>query len=80
MDPIDVTARFEADGKISPLSFVWQRRTYRVDSIGRQWHGDDGLHILVMTPGNRAHHLLFMPVKGKWFLVRGADLPTVPRV
>lgn len=80
MDPIDVTARFEFDGKISPLSFVWQNRTYRIDSIGRQWKGEDGFHILVMTPGNRAHHLLFMSEKGLWYLVRGGESPTIPVV
>lgn len=80
MDPIDVTARFVAQGKISPLSFVWQHRTYRVDTVGRQWQGKDGFHILVMTPGNRAHHLLFMPDKGAWYLVRGGDSPTIPIV
>jgi hypothetical protein len=78
VDPIAVTARFEAQGKIVPLSFIWQSRTFRIDSLGRQWQGKDGFHIMAMTPGNRAHHLLFMPEKGIWYLVRGDDTPTIP--
>jgi len=78
MNPIDVTARFEAQGKIVPISFVLQRRTFRVDSVGRQWQGKDGYHVMVMTAGNRAHHLLFMPEKGIWYLVKGDDSPTIP--
>lgn len=80
MDPIEVTARFDPQGKFTPLSFVWNQRTYRVDSIGRRWDGKDGKHILVMTPGNRAHHLLFATDKGKWYIVRGGDVPTIPKV
>jgi hypothetical protein len=80
MEPIEVTARFDEEGKIVPMSFVHNRRTYRVDSIGRQWDGNDGHHVLVMTPGNRAHHLLFARDKGKWYIVRGANNPTIPQV
>lgn len=78
MEPIEVTARFNEEGKIIPVSFVWNQRTFRVNSIGRQWNGDDGYHVLVMTPGNRAFHLLFATAKGKWYLVRGSDSPTIP--
>ena len=78
MDPIEVTVRFDPQGKIIPLSFVWQQRTYRVDSIGRHWGGKDGNHILVITSGNRAHHLLFMSERGIWYRVRGSETPTIP--
>ncbi len=80
MDPIEVTAHFDPKGNILPRSFVWRRRTYRVDSIGRRWNGSDGHHIMVMTPGNRAHHLLFNPTDGIWYLVRGGEAPTIPLV
>ncbi len=78
MDAIEVTVRFDTQGKIFPLNFIWKRRTYRVDAIGRQWEARDGQHILVMTPGNRAHHLLFLAEKGIWYRVRGGDTPTIP--
>ncbi|MBT3391848.1 MAG: hypothetical protein HN413_15725 [Chloroflexi bacterium] len=80
MEPIEVIAHFDREGKIVPRSFAWQRRTFRVDSIGRRWNGRDGLHIMVMTPRNRAHHLLFDTAKGIWYLVRGSDVPTIPLV
>jgi hypothetical protein len=80
MDLIEVTARFDIQGNIIPERFVWRRRTYRVNSIGRSWESKDGYHILVMTPGNRAHHLLFVPEEGAWYNVRGGDAPTIPRV
>ncbi len=78
MERIEVTARFDQEGKIIPMSFVWKQRTYRVDSVGRQWEGDDGYHVLVMTPGNRAYHLLFGRDQGKWYLVNTGDSPTIP--
>ncbi len=77
MDPIEVTVRFDPQGNIIPLSFIWQRRTYRIDSIGRQWEAKDGQHVLVMTLGNRVHHLLHTD-KGVWYRVRGGDSPTIP--
>lgn len=78
MEAVEVTARFDAKGKVTPINFVWQRRSYRVDSVGRQWDGKDGRHIMVMTPGNRAHHLLFVIETGNWYLVRGGNQPTIP--
>jgi hypothetical protein len=80
MEKIDVTAHFTPDGHVSPVSFTWQGKLYRVDSIGRRWKAKDGLHILVMTPGNRAYHLVFKDADNTWGLIRGAEIPTVPRV
>ncbi len=78
MEQIEVTARFDTHGRIIPINFTWGKRTYRVDSIGRQWSGKDGHHILVMTPGNRAHHLLFKLDEGQWYRIQGSDTPTIP--
>lgn len=80
MEKIDVTARFSPDGVVSPVNFTWEGRTYRVDSIGRRWKAKDGLHMLVMTPGNRAYHLVFNDRENTWGLIRGTEIPTVPRV
>lgn len=80
MEPIEVIAHFDREGKIIPRSFLWQRRTFRVDSVGRRWNGRDGLHIMVMTARNHAHHLFFDPAKGIWYLVHGSDVPTIPLV
>lgn len=80
METIEVTALFDIQGNITPLSFIWQGRAYRVESTGRRWEAKDGLHILVMVPGNRAHHLVFNPKDCLWKLVRGTEIPTVPRI
>ena len=77
MEEIEVTARFDAYGKISPLGFVWEGHTYRVESIGRTWQANDGIHVLVMTRGDKAYHLLFKPDIACWYLLRGWDVPTV---
>jgi len=80
MEEIEVTVRFDSQGNIIPLNFVWKGRAYRVDSIGRNWKATDGSHILVMTPGNRAYHLVFKAEVGRWYLLRGGDVPPIPRV
>lgn len=68
MDSIEVTARFDAEGKITPLSFTWRGREYPVDSTGRRWEDEAGLHILVMAPGERVYELVFAPAARRWFL------------
>ena len=80
METIEVTARFDPQGHIIPLNFVWQGRSYRVEGTGRRWEAKDGLHMLVMVPGNRAFHLIFNCQTGIWKLVRNSEVPTVPRV
>ena len=80
MEKIDVTARFTPKGLVIPVSFTWQGQLYQVDSIGRRWKAKDGLHILVMTPGNRAYHLIFNDIDNTWMLIRGTEVPTVPRM
>jgi hypothetical protein len=80
MEGIEVSVRSNAQGNIIPLSFVWKRRVYRIEAIGREWQTAEGDHVLVMTPGNRAFHLLYKTKQGRWFLLRGGDTPTIPRV
>jgi hypothetical protein len=66
MEKIEVTARFGLDGQVYPLRFIWENRTYRIDSIGRQWEADGGVHFLVMTPMNEVYELLYLPVSRMW--------------
>jgi len=67
-DPIEVTARFEPDGRITPLHFVARGAAYPVDSTGRQWQDETGLHILAMVPGERVVELIFAPGELRWYL------------
>jgi len=75
IDPIEVTARFETDGKITPIRFAWRGRTYLVDSTGRRWQDADGLHILVMVPGDQVIELVFAASNLRWY----ARQPSRPR-
>jgi hypothetical protein len=68
MEAIDVTARFDSQGNISPLSFTWQGQTYPVGSTGRRWEDAEGKHVLVMVPGEKVFELVFIPSVGRWYL------------
>jgi hypothetical protein len=71
MEPIEVTARFDEQGKITPVRFTWKGSVYLVESTGRRWQAEDGLHILVMVPGERVFELLFHAEETRWYLGRG---------
>jgi len=68
MVPIEVTARFFRDGNIIPKDFYWQNTQYPVISTGRHWQDEKGYHILVMTPGELVHELIFLPAELCWYL------------
>ncbi len=68
MDPIEVTARFDEHGTITPLQFTWKGGTYRVASTGRRWLDDAGLHILVEVASGQIYELTFRGSEGRWYL------------
>lgn len=68
MEPLEVTAKFDEDGKVTPLRFTWKGSEYLVESTGRQWETSDGVHILVMVAGERIFELVFNQVQRLWFL------------
>ncbi len=68
MEPIEVTARFDEQGAITPLQFAWKGGIYRVESTGRHWQDDAGLHILVEAASGRIYELVFKGVEGCWFI------------
>ena len=81
MEHIEAVVRFNPEGGITPLSFVWRGRTYEVLSTGRRWQAKDGLHILVMVPGEKVHHLLFSPEEVRWkILINEQSLGGPPAV
>jgi len=79
MDTIEVTAHFDPNGHITPIDFVWEDRSYRVEGIGRRWEAKDGFHILVMVPGNQVFHLIFNRNTGIWKLIRSIEQSTTPK-
>jgi hypothetical protein len=78
MDSIEVTARFDPQGKIIPLSFMWQGRVFKITSIGRNWQAADEYHILVMDQRNQTYHLIYKSGSTQWYLFRNRDIPPVP--
>ncbi len=75
MQPIEATAVFSPEGKITPLKFRWHDQLYQVESTGRRWQEADGCHILVMTGGGQMFELLFSAAESRWFLVRSGPDP-----
>jgi len=73
MESIEVTARFDGHGIVTPLSFSKQGRSYTVESTGRRWEDDLGQHILVMvcgpcSGGDNVFELVFNSTERVWHL------------
>ena len=68
MEAIEVLARFDSQGRVNPMRFIWQGSAYPVDSIGRRWVDETGQHILVMIPKGDVFELIFDPLSGRWYL------------
>lgn len=68
MEPVEVTAHFDVQGKATPLSFYWQGMLYQVESMGRRWETDQGEHILVMIAGGKVFELLIESAQMRWLL------------
>ena len=68
MEPIEVTARFDQHGMITPLHFTWKGGVHRVESTGRRWVDEVGQHILVMLSNGRIYELTFQSGEGRWYI------------
>jgi len=68
METIQVTARFESPGKITPLRFNWRGNEYPVVSCGRHWEDEVGHHFLVMVPNEKIYELLFSIDEINWYI------------
>lgn len=68
MEPVEVVARFDAHGRLTPLSFTWQGRSIPVASAGRRWQDERGEHILVMIPFEQVCELVFLPEERRWYV------------
>ncbi len=70
MEAVEVTARFDPQGEITPLSFIMNQKTMPVTGIGRRWADPQGMHILVMVPGEQIYELLFANAQTCWYVSR----------
>jgi len=68
MEPIEITARFDEQGIVTPLHFTWKGGIYRVESAGRRWQDDIGQHILVMVSSGLIYELIFKSGVGRWYI------------
>jgi len=68
MEPIEVTFRFDPQGKIYPLGFTWKGHRYVILSVGRRWEAANDSHILVMTANERVFELVYSQNEAHWFL------------
>ena len=78
MEAIEVTVRFDGEGKAYPQQFIWRGGVYAVTSTGRRWQEQEGeqswLHVLVMTVEMKTYELVFHPQELRWYLEhRGAN-------
>ena len=71
---VEVTAKFDTDGTMTPVSFVWEDGIiYNIDQIKAkercvsQWSGDTGIVYTVVVAGKECH--LFYKFD-KWFMER----------
>lgn len=69
MIPINVTAEFDIEGNVFPISFTLKGVQYSIDTIGRKWQDEKGNHFLVMVPSERVYELLFALKEMCWYQV-----------
>lgn len=70
MEPVEVSARFDTEGEVTPLRFYWDGDEYPIISTGRRWQGADGHHVLVMVPNEKVFELVFQAAGMRWYLKR----------
>jgi PncC family amidohydrolase len=75
-ESVQVTCRFDPQGRIYPLHFTRQGSQSNVNSVGRQWEDSAGKHILVMDQSDQVYELLYINRTGKWLLYKpGKRIP-----
>jgi PncC family amidohydrolase len=71
-----VEARFDSQGRLTPLVFKWQGAWMQVASVGRTWSAEDAgrviQHYMVSTPHEAVFELAFDLDTMRWRVVRGS--------
>lgn len=68
---LEVTAKFDSDGRIVPISFIWAGRKINIDRVSDARpaaslkHGGQGIRYTCRT-GSKSYYLFCD--EGKWFL------------
>ena len=78
-EAVQVEARLETDGRVTPLAVVWRGRRTAVTDVGRQWTQErDGIphrHVLVMLPNSDRLELALNQHTLTWRLVQTWTTP-----
>lgn len=72
--PTAVEARFDEEGRVTPIAFRWQGRDVYISDVGRRWTEPRGphqlLHYLVMTPSQDTFELCLDTGTLQWKITR----------
>lgn len=68
LQAVEVTVHYSPEGAVTPLSFRWRERLYRVEAAGRRWQAEDGWHILVLTTRGQGFEMVFTAADNRWYL------------
>ncbi|MDH7485055.1 MAG: hypothetical protein QHJ81_02130 [Anaerolineae bacterium] len=79
-EPIVVQARFDAQGQVRPVAFVWRSRTRYITEWGRQWVEETGADaprrcFLVQTASGDTFELQLELKTLRWWLHRACLQP-----
>jgi hypothetical protein len=66
---IEVRTRLDRQGKLVPVDCIFQGKKYQITGVGRRWQAEDGEHLMVMFPRERAVELLHCS-DGSWMFVK----------
>ncbi len=66
-ESVQVKARWN-DAGFSPRHFIWRGQVFPVESTGRQWEDDEGLHVLCMVSGGAVFELIFRLRPAGWWV------------
>ncbi len=68
LQPVEVTARWEPAEGFLPSKIIYAGDVYLIESTGRRWEDEHGLHILCMIAGGQVFELIFRLQPAGWFL------------
>ncbi len=71
-EPVEVTARFERDGGITPL-YLHRGGTRLPLQAGKRWANQSGTHALVLLPDGSSAHLFFSAETRRWYRLLRPD-------
>lgn len=68
MISIDVIVKIDSQGRIYPLRFDWNEKTYLIDSVGRRWVEGNSEHILIRVTTGKVYELVHARPENMWYL------------